>query len=743
MKAKEEFNKVKEKIEGNYLKISDRLKGILGKDTHVFIKLVCLFVVACAFSILYEYKYCVRRYGYDSKVRMIMVAGIVFFIGLHFIFSISKMYSFIHKYRYLIACAFLIFVMIFKLSGSSIINYQNFIQPEIGGRKYAPIFGTPRMIRTDEWATSTTYILSQAESETPFSYFSDVLRGTDTDMYTVSNAPVWDVMILGRPFQIGFLLFGNNVGLSFYWYIRLVAMMLGSYELCLILTKKNRKASLLGMLMITFSSATQWWYCMDTLIWGQIAVVLFDKLMKADKKWKKYIVALGLVVSGLSYIFVFYPAWQLPFGYVFLAIVIWMLFENIKYGSYKINKHDIVVLCVVLVCIVTILGRWYSMSKGTLELEMNTDYPGERQELGGHAQNIYSYFYDIFFASREYLNPCEYSAMLSFFPLPLILGIIYVIRNKRDLHFWIPIIIVTVFLGIWCIWGFPAFLANVTKLSMSPSGRTTIPLGTACIYMIVYLVGNFDSQRDKLLEKKIAIPLAAIFTAFIAYMAWKTLPLNDEIKYLNKKNMLIAGSLFFIASLGITNINNRVFKNAGGIAIIIIALMSGLTVNPVISTTNIFYEKPFSKKINEIQDQDPEALWAFNDDGWYCNDYALASGIKVINSTQVYPNFELYEKLFGKEKLEDPEFRTKVNRYCHINFEISNEDTDVDLLYPDNIALIVNYKDIEKLGIKYIITFDDMPLDVYGDNFKELYDEEGIMIYEYVPMAASSAEGAK
>ena len=345
MKAKDIYFKLENNVVGLYNKGSEKIKKFLGKDKFVFTKLFILLIAACAFSVLYEYKYCIHRYGYDSKVRMILVAGIAFFVGLHFIFSLSKMYNFIHKNRYLIACAFLIFVMIFKLSGSSIVEYNSLIQSHHGDdRKFNTLLGRSRMIRTDEWATSTTYILSQANSQTPFSYFSNVLRGTETDMFTVSNGPVLDILLLGRPFQIGFILFGNSIGLSFYGYIRLLAMMLGSYELCLILTKKNKRASLVGMIMITFSSATQWWYCMDTLIWGQIALVMFYNFMNTKKKLVKYLTAFGILVSGLSYIFVFYPAWQLPFGYVFLGIVIWMLIDSIKYGDYKINKHDVIVI---------------------------------------------------------------------------------------------------------------------------------------------------------------------------------------------------------------------------------------------------------------------------------------------------------------------------------------------------------------------------------------------------------------
>ena len=624
-------------------------------------------------------------------------------------------------------------VMIFKYSGSSIVEFNSEIQPHIDNTRYHTLLGQTRRIRTDEWATSTTYILSQSKTEVPFQYFSDVLRGTPTDMFTVANSPVLDILMIGRPFQLGFMLFGTDAGLSFYWYARLVAMMLGSYELCLILTKRNKKVSLCGMIVITFSAAVQWWYCMQVLIWGQIVVVLVDKFMTTNKKRNKYLCALGILVSGLSYIFEFYPAWQISFGYVFLALIIWILIKNIKYEKYRFTKHDVAVIVITLLCIALLLGRWYMLSKDTLAAEMNTDYPGERNEVGGGALNLYSYFYNIFFPTEEYLNPCEYSSMLSLFPIPLILGLIYVIRNKKDLHFWIPMLVVGGFLSIWCVYGFPEFLAVLTKMSMSTAGRASIPLGTVCIYMLIYLIGNFEKD-DKLINKKLSYVLSGIFILFIIYKAKTTIGFAEEFHYLDKFKILLGGEIFLALIFGVLNINNEKIKNYTIYGLIAVALITGLGVNPVIRTTDVLYTKPVAIKMQEIKKENPDAIWAVNDAGWYKNDYAVANGIRTINSTAVYPNFELFEKLLG-EKAKEEEIRKIYNRYAHVNFEVTDEESNVELLFADNIAIKVNYKDLQKLNIEYILSTVDLNKN-FKDNedarstFKEIYNEDKIYIYE-------------
>lgn len=731
-KIKNIFHTLLNKLKEN--KVVQKIMYFLNKDNFTKTKLVLVALASLAFATICEYT--IFRIWYPqfiSKNRIILVSIIYMFIGIHFVFKLSKMYEFIHKNRYKIACAFLLFVMLFKYSGSSITHFHAFasIQPHHDDTRYHTLLGTARTIRTDEWATSTPYILSQANSNSPFSYFGNVLRGTETEMFTVAKAPVLDILMLGRPFQIGFLLFGNDAGLSFYWYARLVAMMLGAYELCLILTNKNKRLSLCGMLVITFSAAVQWWYCMHVLIYGQIVVVLLDKFMLTDKKRNKYLCALGILIAGLSYIFELYPAWQVSFGYLFLALVIYILIKNIKYEKYKINLHDIIVVLITIVCIALLLGRWYTLSKDAISATMNTDYPGDRQEIGGGAINNYSYFYNIFFTFEEYpLNPCEYASMLSLFPIPMILGLIYVIRNKKDLHFWIPMLTVSGFLAIWCVYGFPAWLANLSLMSMTTAGRVSVPLGTACIYILIYLIGSIK-EDDKFLNKWVSFAFAVIATIYVAYKAKSTIAVGtDGYQYLIRSKILIGCAVFFAVFIGVMNIQNEKAKRYTMYALMVVALITGLRVNPIIRTTDIFYTKPVAVKMKEIKDQNPEAIWVVVGENWYLNDYALANGIRTLNSTNIYPNIKMYETILGDKAKEQREI---YNRYAHVNCKIINEESNIELLFADNISINLNYNDLEKLDIQYILSKDiDINSDEYGldVDFEKIYEEDGMYIFK-------------
>ena len=709
----------------------DKVKEFLKKENYTKVKLGVVVILAMSLSWIFEYKfYTVYIDGsYDSRTRMIIMAGVFFFVLLHFVVKVKDLYEFIYKKRYFLALGFMIFVMIFKLSGSSIVNFNEQFQLDTDSNRFHPILGFARLIRTDEWGSSTLYMLSQNVGQNKFEYYSNKLRGTTTDMFTLVNSPVKDILMIGKPFQIMFLLLGNDRGLSFYWYIRLVAMLLGSFELCMLLTNGKKRISACGMLMITFSAAIQWWYCMDTLIWGQIILVILNKFMKAESKRTKIFCALGEIVAITSYIFVLYPAWQVSFAYVFLAIFIWMMIKNFKEG-YKINKFDLACISVALLCVVGLIARWLMKSGDTISAIMNTDYPGARSEVGGGATILYSYFYNLFFAYKFCANPCETASMLSFYPLPILLSIVYVIlnrNNKKHWKFFIPTIVVSLFLTIWCKWGVPEIIAKLSLMSMTTSNRVTIPLGTIQIYMLIYLIAIMVEEKDtKWLNKWVAYILPIFALGFMLYQSINQCTLGI---YFGFVKIVISAILFGISIFGIINMDKKIIRNCTIYVLIIIALITGLPVNPVIRTTDVIYKKPICEKFAEIREQEPDSLWLGDDTGIYLNNYMVANGLRNIDSTNVYPNLELFELLLGDEA--EPQ-RQSFNRYEHMNINITEDRTHIELPAADNMLIWLNYHDIEKLGVDYIVVKNDINERGYDMEFEEIYNEDGLYIFKPV-----------
>lgn len=747
MSLKEKFKNVKDNT------VVKKVCNFLNKDNYLIPKLIIVLVLSAICSFVFEHTI-YRRIDpqYISNNRMMLVAAIFAFIGIHFVFKLDKMYGFIHKYRYAIVGCLMLFAMIMGYHGSSIINFDNEVQINSHNRRFNTLLGVPRLIRTDEWASSMLYKLSQCVGEGKYEYFNDRLRGTETDMFTLVDTPVKSILMIGKPLQLGFLLFGVNAGLTFYWYGKLVLMMLGAYEVCRIITKDRRKVSLVGALMITFSAATQWWYCMDTLIWGQLILVLVNKFMKTDKKYAKILCAIGLVSVLLSYAFVLYPAWQVPFVYVVLALFIYMFVTNLKDG-YKFTVFDVIVIILTILAVAGLLVMWFMTSQDAIHATMNTDYPGARREVGGGAFILFAYVYNIFFPYDDAFNPCETSSMLSLFPIPMLLGAWYLIRNiktkkkheenevkeyRSDLLFLIPTLIIAVFLTVWCKWGFPEVLAKISLMSMSTSQRASIALGTINIYILIYLIGRMDrnevnKKESKLMNKWIGIVLGLVTTVLILFIARKDLVtfLPPMEAYIGKIKMIISGILFGIVFICTMNMHKKYFRNVLLVFLGVIAIITGLAVNPVSRTADVIYEKPICAKFEEIRDSDPDAIWLGDDTGWYLNNYMVANGLNVINSTNVYPNFELFETVLGKEKAALPENKTVYNRYCHVNINLGiYEENRVFAAAPDNIVIELNAESLKDLGIDYIVAKKDINERGYSIEFEELYYEDGLYIFK-------------
>ena len=93
------------------------------------------------------------------------------------------------------------------------------------------------------------------------------------------------------------------------------------------------------MLLIVFSAATTWWNMTDVLLWGMLALILVDKYLSTDKLKTKIICAIGIFISAVSYVFIMYPAWQIPFIFIYIAVFISLCIKNRK--VYKIYKKDL------------------------------------------------------------------------------------------------------------------------------------------------------------------------------------------------------------------------------------------------------------------------------------------------------------------------------------------------------------------------------------------------------------------
>ena len=110
--------------------------------------------------------------------------------------------------------------------------------------KSSLIAGEPRGVRSDEWLVQTPFSLSQ--TQTGLKTHNDVITLNGQDMVVGYNSPAWNLATLAKPFTWGYVLLGKEYGLSWYWNLKLIGLILFSFEIGLIVTRRNKYLALLA-----------------------------------------------------------------------------------------------------------------------------------------------------------------------------------------------------------------------------------------------------------------------------------------------------------------------------------------------------------------------------------------------------------------------------------------------------------------------------------------------------------------
>lgn len=455
------------------------------------------------------------------------------------ILSLKNIAEWLYQYRYAIAILIFILCIVLEISGSSIGMWKNW-----GGMNVEAdgvLFGKPRSIRSDEWAVLTPMMFSQYFDG--FGYFSDLIRGGNTDVFMIYGLPTLNLMQIFRPFQLGFLFLGIAKGLSFFWCGRWLALFLVMFELAMILTKKNKLLSLLAAIMITLAPMIQWWFAINGIVelfvFGGLAIVLLEKYMTTTDLKKRAIYLLGMVICAGGYIMVLYPAWQIPMFYVFLALAIWVIVKNRKECS--INYKDVISIVLAIGLFAGCMFYIFSQSLDTIKAVMNTVYPGTRNEEtgGGTFFNYFDYMMNIFIPLKgnDLTSAHTYiEVMFGLFPMGIILSMVAMWKEKKKDLLLILLLLVYVFLSVWCIFGFPKILAKITLLNHSMAMRTLLAVGFLDILILIRAL----TISQEPFSRKWAIPISVCLSVVMGILCK-----SYNAEYVSKK-MLVAMVLMCI-----------------------------------------------------------------------------------------------------------------------------------------------------------------------------------------------------
>ncbi|WP_303871821.1 hypothetical protein [Acetobacterium wieringae] len=670
--------------------------------------------------------------GIAQIIQTLHFVRLFFFISIGIGLSISvnhygmeKLADSAYRYRFWISAILGVLLVFFEIHGSSILYWQNYLSNLTNISE--PLIGISRSIRSDEWAVNTPMMLSQYYNHSGlFPYFSETIRGALTDTFIIYGQPVRDIAIFFRPFHWGYLLLAPAKGLSFFWIGRTIALFLVSFEFGMILTKKSKLLALIYTLMIIWSPVVQWWFAInglvEMLVFGQLALIMMTRYMNNQNYYRRSLYAFVVLICAGGYILTFYPAWQVPLIYVFLALFVGVVLENRKHFIW--NKKDIGI-GIGLILLLS-MGMIYILSKsgGTIDSVMNTVYPGGSAETGGNqVLRLFLYPGNLFFAfSREltYANPCELAVYFDFFPLGIILSVWVVLKQKQKDKFLVLLLLTNAMMIMWCLFPWPEWLAKITLLSYSKPVRAFLAVGFLNILLLIRALSLFEGAFSKWFK----VGSALLMSLGITLLAFKTYEGYLDLKMSMIILLLLFGSFYVILS------GNKEWARKTLLVIVFgIIFIAGLFVNPVVSGLDAIYQM---NVINRIQQTNmtENGLWIVDSGeeiGFPVINFPLMAGAPTINSTNVYPNLERWHLLDPDGSAEEI-----YNRYAHISINLINtgDETHFKLKSPDLFEVNLNIKDLEKLEVTYVFSKRDLStLSNEVVSFTELADENGFKIY--------------
>ena len=626
----------------------------------------------------------------------------------NFFLHFKKVVLFCIKWRYLIALCAMIIGVVFQLHGSSINCYNLMFENSEQYNNDSIVLGDSRGIRSDEWLVNVPNQMSQQYNG--FEKNSNMMSLGGQDM-TLAGAPVLDITILARPFLWGYVLLGNEYGLSWFWCSKLILLLLVSFEFCMIITQKNKRVSLIGVLLLSFAPAMQWWGMIDAYIWGMALVVLGYRLFVSRRAIKNICMVLA-PFAAIAFFLVLYPTFQWPTVLVMVALLVGLLIRDKK--QIVFNKKDILRIGFIVLVTIGILIYILLTSWDGIKAMSSTSYPGAVVATGGD-KSIKDLFTDLTsfvlpYKDIPYLNNSEVSTFIQFSPIFLMLYPMIYRKMKRDRNMLIGNILVTciVIMGIFMLIGFPELLAKLTLFSMIT--RTKITYG---FIATIFTIWGIDMVwRKKILSAKVILAVLMIwvflYSCFIG---------PEELSYLRWWQYLVIIAGFTIIGFLLL----KGYRRFSSLYIFALMAVCGMTVNPIARGANALFEHPLERKIAEIASED-ESYWLAVNDGRLAS-IAVANGAKTLNMVNLYPDFKKWELIDVDEEDKDI-----YNRYAHINVVLTARDTEIDLgASRDVIDAKLSCTDVSKWQVEYLLSsgqliecqagFDEIYADSEGDYY--------------------------
>ncbi len=354
-------------------------------------------------------------------------------------------------------------------------------------------------------------------------------------------------------------IFSVDKAFSPWWNIKFYSLLLISYELFFILTNKNKNMSFIGAVVVLFSGMIQWNFKnAEALILLELITVLAQKFFEYEKIYKKIIISIVAIISSILLVFTYIP-YAISFGYIFIALIIWILIKN-KENILKNKLSNIIGIITIIISIIGVIIASFN-------LEGHAEIPARYYRNG--ISYLFNYLYNILLPFNDVQEKAVLGSFISIFPIPMIVSLYYLFSKEKHAEFLLPITIVVVFETIYCISGLPAVLENITLFSKTDISCVAPVVNFGNLLIIFYFLGNV---KEKIVKFKNTIRISLAIVCILIFIERPIVFIANSYLYLFVAELCLLVFLFL-------NYDDKKYRNVFLFFLCLLTLISGLTVS--------------------------------------------------------------------------------------------------------------------------------------------------------------------
>ena len=638
--------------------------------------------------------------------------------------GLKQGFEFIYKYRFVLSFLLLIMLVSFKISGSSMGCWKLFLGDGESGIR----LGEPRVWRSDEWGTLTPLCFRQQYNTLgAYNRYSQTLGSILTDNMLVYGQPSWDILTLFRPFYWGYLFFGSERGLSWFWCSRMIVLFLSWFELGMLITDGQKKLSVMLSVCVSFAPFLQWWFAInglvEMLIYGACFVLGSNYLVSRAFNPRKIAVAVGMAVCAVGYVLTFYPTWMVPVAWGFVPLFLWVVIW--KFNRNVLRRVDVVPWLLIFVITAAGLTVLAVTSWDVIKAELNSVYPGNAPSSSGGTGLWWMMKYPISLVSRFSMNELivENSSIICFAPAGFILALWVIIKEKKKDPLLILLLGMNLFLAWYYCVGIPKWLAKILLLSFVNSNRGPQVLGFLRLTLFVRAVALKEKAPKRWLAALAAVISSAVpMRLALGFTKYEPGGLRYEYFDTAEKIVVVWAILAVVFYLLYRARKSKYTMAVLGVCTVVLA--SSIWINPVAKGVPEITKSETMQQIRDLVKEDPQAIWLVADMAYPATNIPAMAGADCLNTTQTYPQKTRWEMLDQEGECEDI-----YNRYCHIRASLGSK-TMLELVSTDYVEVTLSPEDLKKLNIRYIVSTNDFDEKI-ASGTTNIFTDSGIEFQKY------------